>query len=158
VYGNYGSTQSRPAWSAFGAPGPETTVLLGYVKNTAHWRWIQQNKAYNVRTQERAGGVSQSADLLYCQLLLLYCPETEHVVLGRIISDPELVVRAAMKKTGYPNPSSDYFCVQVSWVSHQHFIAALSAAQIDQYVQQMGRLRGEPVAVCWRDLNDMRAH
>jgi hypothetical protein len=122
------------------------------VKSAAHWNWIRQTKTYNVRTEERPGGVAPNAALLYAQLLLLYCPAQNTVALARIVSGPERVDRAAMKSTGYPSPSSDYFCVQLSWVLNQRWVAPFSADHIDSLVQRMAKHKGEPVAVCWADL------
>jgi len=105
-----------------------------------------------VRTQDRKGGVAADAGLLYSQLLLLYCPDNGKVALARIVSDPELVNNDAMQSTGYPEPTSDYLCVQLSWLADQDCIAHLSAGWIDQHVQNMGKIRGEPIAVNWEEL------
>lgn len=158
VYGSYDLKPSSPLSMPAGSPGPGTTVLLGYVKNAAHWNWIQRTKAYNVRTDERRGGVAANAELLYAQLLLLYCPAQNTVALARIISEPERVDRDAMKSTGYPRPSSDYLCVQLSWVASQELAAPISADHIDQLVQRMGKRRGEPVAVTWAALENMTSN
>jgi predicted component of viral defense system (DUF524 family) len=145
------ATPSSRALTA-GSPGPKTTVLLGYVKNVAHWDWIRRSKVYNIRTKGRVGGMSGDSNLLYSQLLLLYSPDTETVALARIISEPELVKRDAMKSTGYPDPSSDYWCVQLNWLPIPESIRMLSAAEIDVLVGTMGKLRGEPTAVTFGDL------
>lgn len=158
VYGQYEFSPLKPSPIGPTRPGPDATVLLGYVKNTAHWNWIQRSKAYNVRTKGRAGGVAPDAELLYCQLLLLYCPETESVALARIVSDPELVQQAAMNSTGYPNPSSDYLCVQLSWVAGQDCVAQFRAEQISRHVQRMGKRHGEPVALRWGELEGLVIH
>jgi predicted component of viral defense system (DUF524 family) len=152
AYGLYEAMPIGPALAIPTVPGPETTVLLGYVKSEAHWQWIHKVKAYNVRTKGRAGGVDIDAELLYCQLLLLYCPELNDVRLTRIVSGPELIQKTAILSTGYPNPTSDYLCVQLSWVQSQECVAAFCAEQIDRLVQGMGRLKGEPTAVRWADL------
>jgi uncharacterized protein len=157
VYKQYELGESRPSPMTGSRPGPDATVLLGYVKNTAHWNWIQRTKNYNVRTRGRAGGVAANAELLYSQLLLLYCPDIGTIALARIVSGPELVRNAAMKSTGYPDPASDYLCVQLSWVSDQVLVAHLSADRIDQLVQHLGKLKGEPVSVNWAELERLRA-
>jgi len=152
VYGPYQVGQTHPSSISLIRPGPDTTVLLGYVKSAAHLDWIQRTKSYNVRTQDRTGGVAANSGLLYSQLLLLYCPDNGKVALARIVSDPVLVNNAAMKSTGYPEPTSDYLCVQLSWLADQDCVAHLSAGWVDQHVQNMGKLRGEPVAVKWSAL------
>jgi predicted component of viral defense system (DUF524 family) len=151
----YGAPKSRPLVSTSTHPGPDTTVLLGYVKNAAHWHWIHKTKAYNLRTENRRGGVAQDAELLYSQLLLLYCPETQNTALARIVSGPELVEVDAMAATGYPDPSSDYLCVQLSWVTRQEFDEPCSAKKIDQLVLRMGQQRGKPTAVRWAELKGL---
>lgn len=155
VYSSYDVIPSSSSRMPVAGPGPATTVLLGYVKSAEHWKWIQRSKVYNLRTEERPGGVAANAELLYCQLLLLYCPAQNTVALARIVSGPERVDRAAMKNTGYPRPSSDYLCVQLSWVSSQEWVVPFSAGNINQLVQGMGKRRGEPVAVSWADLENM---
>ena len=152
VYGRYDATRERAARLLVTYPGTDTTVLLGYVKNAAHWNWIHEFKVYNVRTTGRRGGVAPDAELLYSQLLLLYCPELGSVALARIVSGPELVEKHAMKRTGYPSPSSDYLCVQLSFVPGEEIRAPVNADQIVRLVESRGKLRGEPTAVRWSEL------
>ena len=154
-YANYevpGPGQSTTKWST---PKPDTTVLLGYVKSAAHWNWIQKRKAYNVRSAGRSGGVLANAELLFSQVLVLYCPANAKVAIARIISDPEEVVLGAMVRTGYPNPSSDYLCVQLNWLSNQKCVAALNAERIDEFVKMATGLKGAPLAVEWATLARM---
>ena len=139
AYGQYKVGPPTPSLEPLGQPRPGVTVLLGYVKSTAHWDWIRRTKNYNVRTEGRKGGVPQSAELLYCQLLLLYCPETGSIALARIISDPELVRCDAMRSTGYPDPVSDYWCVQIQWSSKQQGVAKLTAEIVDRFVKSRGK-------------------
>ena len=157
VYGGQAyATYKAAADLADSPPSPETSVLLGYVKSVQHWDWIQQRRTYNVRTEGRPGGVAANADLLYSQLLVLYCPETRNVALARIVSAPELVSKLAMNNTGYPDPKSDYLCVEVSWVRSQQWVNGIQAEEIDRYVQRQGKARGTPTAVQWADLSQMR--
>jgi len=111
-----------------------------------------RRKTYNVRTAERPGGVSSDAALLQSQLLLLYCPELEQLALARIVSDAERISLDGMKATGYPKPSSDYWCVQLSLITRSDWAADLSAARIAQHVQELGLARGAPVRVSWGSL------
>jgi hypothetical protein len=107
--------------------------------------------------EDIANQMAANADILYSQLLVLYCPDTADVALARIVSAPEVVTRVSMKSTGYPDPKSDYLCVQLSWISAKQWISGIHAAQIDQYVQRNGGRRGEPTAVRWVELSQMRA-
>jgi hypothetical protein len=151
-----GQVYGKPVASTNGpgpdVPPPETSVLLGYVKSREHWSWIMRRKTYNVRTAERPGGVSSDAALLQSQLLLLYCPELEQLALARIVSDAERISLDGMKATGYPKPSSDYWCVQLSLITRSDWAADLSAARIAQHVQELGLARGAPVRVSWGSL------
>ena len=134
------------------APPPEATVLLGYVKSQEHWNWIWRCKTYNVRAIGRPGGIAASADLLYSQLLTLYCPEIGAIALTRIVSSPERVSEVAMKSASYPEPHGDYFCVHLSRIYGPPWLAKLTAEKIDFYIQSQGLLEGEPAAIPWATL------
>lgn len=153
VYGVY-DARVRPT-KELTEPLPETRVLLGYVKSKAHWDWIFRTKTYNVRTETRTGGVDANAPLLYCQLVLLYCPSLDHALLVRVLSSPERVTREAMERTGYPEPTSDYWCIQLAALSSPASLAALRAADLDLLVRSLGRRKGEPVAVTWLQIVSM---
>jgi uncharacterized protein len=148
----YGRPVAATNGSGLDVPPPETSVLLGYVKSREHWSWIMRRKTYNVRTEERTGGVRSDAALLQSQLLLLYCPEMEQLALARIVSDAERISRESMKATGYPKPSSDYWCVQLSLITRSDWAADLSASRIARHVEELGLARGAPVRVSWGSL------
>lgn len=131
------------------APPPDATVLLGFVKSREHWNWIQERKAYNVRSDGRRGGVNAGAALLRSQLLLLYCPTIQEVALARIVSDAEDVSTAGMIAAGYPTPSGSYWCVQIQWLVQNQWLQRLSPNSIDTYVQSLGLAYGEPASVSW---------
>ncbi len=57
-----------------------------------------------------------------------------------------------MEATGYPNPSSDYLCVQLSWAANQGHARPFRSDAIDRMVQDLGKMKGEPVATRWKDL------
>ncbi len=155
VYGPYDALGAQPSSSRVCRPGPDTTVLLGYAKSITHWNWIHHFKVYNVRGANRPGGVAANAELLFSQLLILYCPDANRVALARIISRPEVIEQAAMKSMGYPNPSSDYLCVQLSLVSAQEVAIPFNANQIARLVARLGKREGEPTAVRWVELANM---
>jgi predicted component of viral defense system (DUF524 family) len=154
VYGSYDIAKPKtPVLRAL--PGPDTTVLLGYVKSPAHWEWIHKYKMYNVRSKGRSGGVALNAELLYCNLMALYAPDEDRVELGRIVSGPQYVDKAAMANTGYPTPSGDYLCVQLSFVGSDEIAFPFKATQIANVVKGLGKLYGEPTAVRWAALANM---
>jgi hypothetical protein len=99
--------------------------------------------------------VALNAELLYCNLIALYAPDEDRVELARIVSGPQYVHKAAMKNTGYPTPSADYLCVQLSFVQSDEIAFPFKAAQIGRLVQSLGKLYGEPTAVKWSALANM---
>ena len=153
VYGRYDVRDGEFYLNETDGPAPETRVLLGYVKSAQHWKWIRRTKSYNVRTSGRAGGVSSNAALLYSQLLLLYCPDTKALALARVVSDPELVEQGAMEGTGYPNPTGNYWCIQIAWLAGSRLLSGISSASIANVVERRGRIKGEPLALSWAELN-----
>jgi predicted component of viral defense system (DUF524 family) len=152
VYQPRTSRETTASELALGQPLPMTPVLLGYVKNAAHWDWVMRMRTYNVRTIGRVGGVAASADLLRTRFLLLYCPTLQRLALTRIVSEPELVARRAMEQAGYPEPRGDYLCVQWSWAASQEWVGNLSAKDVDQFVQGRGLPEGSPAAALWQDV------
>jgi hypothetical protein len=156
VYQPRGSQEGSSAEVVLGKPLPETPILLGYVKSEEHWAWITSRRTYNVRTIGRTGGVAVNADMLRTRFLLLYCPALQRVALTRIISDPELVPRDAMERTGYPQPRGDYLCVQWGWAASQEWVNKVNAIDVDQLVQRSGLPEGSPVAVLWKEIEELR--
>jgi hypothetical protein len=135
-----------------GIPRDETTVLLGFVKSAAHWEWIRERKTYNVRAEGREGGVALNAGLLYSQLILLYGPSLDRIAMARIVSGPELIDLGAMKATGYPSPSSNYLCVQLSDVGHDAAVHEVSSESVERFVTAATGRRGQPMSVTWGQL------
>lgn len=136
-------------------PPEETRVVLGFVKSRAHWSWIERQKLYNVRTEARAGGVRADSPLWQSQLLLLYCPESDQIALARIISEPLRISLGAMKSMAYPEPQSDYWCVQLGRLRRHDSLTGLRAAQVDEYLRNMGCLKGEPVVLSISELESI---
>lgn len=152
IYHTYHVNKSNAPIDEAKHPGATTLVLLGYVKSEAHWNWVKNRKTYNVRTQDRRGGVHGTAQLLYSQLLLLYCPEIARMQLARIVSEPEFVSKTAMTAAGYPDASSSYWCVQFVSIVNTGHTEGLTIDRIEQLVQRKGMLRGQPTAIQWMDL------
>jgi hypothetical protein len=155
VYGRRQIPEWQSAVNQKVLPGPDTTIVLGFVKDAAHWAWIDEYKVYNVRGSGRPGGVAPNAEFLFSQLLLLYCPDEDKVQLARIVSGPEFFEKNAMKGTNYPNPSGDYVCVQISLIANTEVRAPCRADQIVKLVARLGKLYGEPTAVRWVDLENI---
>jgi predicted component of viral defense system (DUF524 family) len=151
----YGNRQFFPSegTTSVALPSADTSVLLGYVKSAEHWEWILRYQTYNVRAEGRPGGVSATEELLYSQLLVLYCPSTDRVGVARIVNNPSVVSMQSMMRTGYPDPRSSYLCVQISWIHAPHWLDGIHASKIDRYVRRLGRPKGMPTAARWADLS-----
>jgi predicted component of viral defense system (DUF524 family) len=145
-------SQQSASVFAIGRPRADTTVLLGYVKSAKHWAWIQERMTYNVRTEGRRGGVSSNADILYSQLLVLYAPSIDVVALARIVSAPERISQSMIRATGYPEPVSDYLCVQIAALMTEPLLGGVTAADIGRLAQELSGRRGRPVGVAWSRL------
>lgn len=137
-----------------GPPHNDTTVLLGYVKNEEHWAWIQRCLTYNVRTQERRGGIAENADLLYSQLLVLYGPAINIVAVARIVAGPQRISQVQMQATGYPSPRGDYLCVQLSGFTTDSPLRGVSASAIEQLATGVTGRFGQPVGMSWGQLTE----
>lgn len=137
-------------------PQSTATVLLGFVKSTAHWDWILKRKGYNVRAPGRSGGLSVDSLALYSTFLLLYGPGVTCTVLARIVSPPVLVSYAEMVAAEYPEPRGDYYCVQLTWDVPQDWVRTLDSDRVLESVLARGRLTGEPTQVCWSELESLR--
>lgn len=135
-----------------GPPHNDTTVLLGYVKDADHWAWIQRCLTYNVRTQERRGGMAENADLLYSQLLVLYGPAINVVAIARIVSGPQRASRVQMQAAGYPDPRGDYLCVHLSALTIGGPLNDVSASAIEQLATSATGRVGQPVGISWGQL------
>jgi predicted component of viral defense system (DUF524 family) len=151
-YGRDSMAPDHTTLFPLGTPQDKTTVLLGYVKNAEHWHWIQKRLAYNVRTEERRGGVAANAELLYSQLVLLYGPTIDLVALARIVSGPERVSRVAMQATGYPEARSDYLCVLLSDIRTEAVLSGVVASEVDRVAVSRTGVVGRPVSVLWGEL------
>ncbi|WAS54236.1 restriction endonuclease-like protein [Burkholderia ambifaria] len=148
----YNTPQLRRSARAAASPPPDASVLLGFVKSHEHWNWIRGRKSYNLRAEGRRGGVHPGAALLSSQLLLLYCPSTHEVALARIVSDAEEITEAGMAAAGYPAPRGNYWCVQIQWLTCDHWLDRLSSHSIDAYVRSQAVAYGEPIGVSWSDV------
>ncbi|WP_081060646.1 DUF2357 domain-containing protein [Burkholderia territorii] len=146
------SPQLRRSTHAFASPPRDASVLLGFVKSREHWNWIRGRRSYNLRADGRRGGVHTGAALLSSQLLLLYCPSTHEIALARIVSDAEEITEAGMAAAGYPTPRGNYWCVQIQWLTCDHWLGRLSSHVIDDYVRRQGVAYGEPINVSWNDV------
>jgi predicted component of viral defense system (DUF524 family) len=153
IYGKHtwGSEQG-PRREMF-EPLPNSSVLLGFAKDAAHWAWVERTRSYNLRASGRVGGVESESALLQSQLILLYCPEINHVRLARLLADPELVSRKELVATRYPSPGGEfYWCVQIGWVGHANWVDGITPADIVELLRRQGQVYGAPALMSWAEL------
>src|SRR5690606_21025688 len=65
------------AVSFLNRPPADTRVLLGYVRSSVQYRWIQETGLYNLRSDQRRGSVSLHSEQLAAEVVVLYGPELE---------------------------------------------------------------------------------
>lgn len=99
------------AW--LGLPAADTAVLLGFVKNTAHWSWIERTGTYNLRADERRGSVRLTSPELSTELLCLYDTDSEEVALYRLQGSFLLRSADQLLAEGYPDPRGNLYCCLV---------------------------------------------
>lgn len=134
------------------SPG-SATVLLGFVKNQEHWRWIEKTNSYNVRVKGREGGVGADSVLFNAQLILLYCPSLNEIRLARSVAGPEQLSALELKATGYPQPQGPaYWCVQLLWVNRPDWVMRLSCGLVEGVAASKGGPLGGPVLLTWAKL------
>lgn len=136
-----------------GLPPESATVLLGFVKNEKHWRWIEKTNSYNVRVKGREGGVEGDSALFNAQLILLYCPSINEIRLARSVAGPEQLSALELKATGYPQPQgAAYWCVQLLWVNRPDWVEGLSCDRVAGAAALQGAPLGRPVLMTWAEL------
>ena len=136
-----------------GLPPESATVLLGFVKNEKHWRWIEKTNSYNVRVKGREGGVEGDSAIFNAQLILLYCPSINEIRLARSAAGPEQLSALELKATGYPQPQGlAYWCVQLLWVNRPDWVEGLSCDRVAGVAALEGAPLGRPILMTWAGL------
>ncbi len=104
-----------------GEPPADTDVLLGFVRNVEHRRWIERMRQYNIRAGDRAGAVEIGGRELGAKLLLLYENRNGalHVARAAKVARWRPATADDLLATGYPNPRGDiYFVADLEFVEH----------------------------------------
>lgn len=137
-------------------PPADTRVLLGYVRNDEHFRWIQQTGLYNVRADQRTGSVGLHSEQLAAEIVVLYGPDLERPSLWRVSGDPRLMTDRRMMAMGYPNPrGSLYYCLPVEpIVDGAEVVGSLTFASALDLVGELApdSPYGAPIATTWSRL------
>lgn len=137
-------------------PPEDTRVLLGYVRDDAHYRWIQETGLYNMRADDRTGSVGLGSEQLAAEIVVLYGPSLSHASLWRVVGDPRLLTMERMRELGYPNPrSTAYYCLPVEPVAPvPDWLGRLSSPAVESVVRRLSpdSAKGAPVPATWARL------
>jgi hypothetical protein len=148
------SNKRAPIADFLVAPPADTKVLLGYVKNTAHWEWIEKTHDYNLRADSlRGGSVGLSSKELSCDLVVLYCPQLNKTSIAQIIGVPQLRTREEMLASGYPSPrGNQYYCIELDFLKADRWQTLLTSAAVEKMSLRRSSVRGAPVSTTWLEL------
>lgn len=140
---------SDPHWLP--RPAQDDTILLGYVRNPSHLRWIKTNRLYNLRADpSRDGAVVPQGALLRVRRVLLYSLGELCALYG---SQGWFVSQTAkqLMETGYENPGGqEYYCLRLLEPEQIH--VDLSIQTVLDLTRQKGNRSGGPVLVSAKEL------
>ena len=85
---------------------PDHNVLVGYVKNAAHWKWINGRRMYNIRAN---ADTVPTSTLFNAKYILLWDGSGTVEVFEVSPQHPVILTKNDMSQSGYPSPSHDYF-------------------------------------------------
>ena len=132
-------------------PPADTDVLLGFVRNVAHLRWIERLRQYNIRAGDRVGAVEIGGRELGAKLLLLYENRNGslHVARAAKVARWRPATAGDLLATGYPSPRGDiYFVADLEFVEH----LPTWADSIDLELLTSKVRNGAPIVVTWWDV------
>ena len=132
-------------------PPADTDVLLGFVRNVEHLRWIERLRQYNIRAGDRVGAVEIGGRELGAKLLLLYENRNGslHVARAAKVARWRPATAGDLLATGYPSPRGDiYFVADLEFVEH----LPTWADSIDLELLTSKVRDGAPIVVTWWDV------
>ncbi|WP_083208486.1 DUF2357 domain-containing protein [Mycobacterium malmoense] len=132
-------------------PPADTDVLLGFVRNVEHLRWIERLRQYNIRAGDRVGAVEIGGRELGANLLLLYENRNGslHVARAAKVERWRPATAGDLLASGYPSPRGDMY-----FVADLEFIENLPtwANSIDLELLTSKARNGSPIVVTWWDI------
>jgi hypothetical protein len=143
------------AVSFLSRPPEDTPVLLGFVRGTEHWTWIQHQRRYNLRADERTGSVGLAGAELAAELVLLYDRALAHMELWKTSGRPILMTAADLIATRYPQPRGQiYLCLPLASLSSDSWPDAVDRVRVRNVLDARWRAEafGSPVVCTWRDI------
>lgn len=132
-------------------PPADTDVLLGFVRNLEHLRWIERLRQYNIRAGDRVGAVEIGGRELGAKLLLLYENRNGslHVARAAKVARWRPATAGDLLATGYPGPRGDiYFLADLGFVEQ----LPTWAESIDLELLTSKSRYGAPIVVTWWDV------
>jgi hypothetical protein len=132
-------------------PPADTDVLLGFVRNVEHRRWVERMQQYNIRAGARTGAVEIGGRELGAKLLLLYENRNGalHVARASKVVRWRPATAGDLLSTGYPKPRGNiYFVADLEFVEH----LPTWADSIDLEVLTANVHTGAPLVVTWWDV------
>lgn len=140
-------------------PPADTVVLLGYVRNEEHHRWITRHQRYNLRADQRIGRVQIGSRELAAEVVVLYGPTLQTPEVWKVVGPPEVWTHEDMLRTDYPRPRGKaYFCLPIVRVPEHQLPVSFQVGAVERLRSQVatGRAFGAPVATTW--LETIAAH
>lgn len=132
-------------------PPADTDVLLGFVRNAEHLRWIERLRQYNIRAGDRAGAVEIGGRELGAERLLLYENRNGSLRVARAAKVLRWRPATAgdLLATGYPSPRGDIY-----FVADLEFVERLPTwtDSIDLELLTSNVRDGAPIVVTWWDV------
>lgn len=147
-----GLTEPVPATPLIKAPPADVPVLMGYVRNQAHYYWIRSNGMYNLRADDRRGSVQLGGKELAAELVVLYGTALEGPEVWLVRGQPEIWTRSDMIAKHYPNPRGKaYICLPISRALAEHVSLRLDKQVVERLVEELrnGKPLGTPVVTSW---------
>jgi uncharacterized protein len=146
-----------PAAPFLDQPPADVLVLLGYAKNAAHRRWIQQTRTYNLRADaHRGGAVNVHSQELGARLLIVFGTDQQNIELYKIIDAPRILTARQLEAMGYPEPRGNlYFCFSLEPLPADPRTSNwLTSSLVERARTRTNPLvvHGAPVVVTWLDL------
>lgn len=132
-------------------PPADTDVLLGFVRNVEHRRWVERLRQYNIRAGDRVGAVEIGGRELGARLLLLYENRNGslHVARAAKVARWRPATAGDLLAIGYPGPRGDIY-----FVADLEFVERLPAwaGSIDLEFLTSKARDGAPIIVTWWDV------
>lgn len=140
-------------------PPADTRMLLGYVRDEEHYRWIRRTGLYNMRADDRTGSVGLGSEQLAAEIVVLYGPSLRHASLWRVVGDPRVLTAQRMLELDYPNPrSAAYFCLPVEPIDDDlRGLGSLTSLSVEtvKRAEAPASPEGAPVATTWARFVEM---